>query len=162
MIGALASDEHGRRMQRMARFTTDAPELQKRKITFLSEEGPTAKQRKQNAIASKSSQPVVYEEGPIKGVCDELEKDYLRLTSAPDPAKVRPLHVLKQSFKLIKKTWVESHDYAQALSQLKSIRQDAAVQRIHGPFMVDVYETHARIAVEKGNLVTLKTPIIQA
>mmetsp|Transcript_28183 Transcript_28183/g.84817 ORF Transcript_28183/g.84817 Transcript_28183/m.84817 type:complete len:218 (-) Transcript_28183:213-866(-) len=31
---------------------------------------------------------------PVRGTCEDLEKDYLRLTAPPDPASVRPAHVL--------------------------------------------------------------------
>ena len=34
----------------------------------------------------------------VRGTCENLEKKYLRLTSAPDPATVRPERVLVRSF----------------------------------------------------------------
>ncbi|CAJ0948545.1 unnamed protein product, partial [Ranitomeya imitator] len=53
----------------------------------------------------------------IVGTSQDITKTYLRLTCAPDPSTVRPVHV----------------------------------QGIRTEFTVDVYETHARIALEKGD-----------
>lgn len=93
-----------------------------------------------------------YDEHTIIGHATKLEKSYLRLTSAPDPSTVRPLHVLRDTLDLLKKKWKEHANYAYICDQFKSLRQDLTVQRIKNDFTITVYEIHARIALEKYDL----------
>lgn len=83
------------------------------------------------------------------GTSEKLEKQYFRLTSAPDPQHVRPLHVLEKTLELLKKKWRTESNYSYICDQFKSLRQDLTVQHIKTDFTVLVYEIHARIALEK-------------
>ncbi|KQK10468.1 hypothetical protein BRADI_2g54290v3 [Brachypodium distachyon] len=85
----------------------------------------------------------------IKGTCQEIEKQYLRLTSAPDPATVRPEDVLEKALHMVE---TSEKNYFYKCDQLKSIRQDLTVQRIQNELTVKVYETHARLALQAGDL----------
>ncbi|KAI0175819.1 SAC3/GANP/Nin1/mts3/eIF-3 p25 family-domain-containing protein [Hypoxylon sp. FL1284] len=90
--------------------------------------------------------------GPIVGLNQTLLKQYFRLTSEPKAKDVRPLHILIQTVELLKKKWRQESNYHFICDQFKSVRQDLTVQHIRNDFTVSVYEIHARIALEKGDL----------
>ena len=90
--------------------------------------------------------------GPVVGTSQTLEKQYFRLTAAPIPSHVRPEPILRQALELLKKKWKKEGNYSYICDQFKSMRQDLTVQHIKNEFTVTVYEIHARIALEKGDL----------
>ena len=96
--------------------------------------------------------PLDMDQAPVVGRCQDLEKRYFRLTSAPNPDTVRPLPVLERTLDLLKKKWIREGNYSYICDQFKSLRQDLTVQHIKTEFTTNVYETHARIALEKGDL----------
>ncbi|CAN0899125.1 SAC3 family protein A [Linum grandiflorum] len=85
----------------------------------------------------------------VKGTCQQIEKRFLRLTSAPDPSTVRPEDVLEKALLMVQNS---EKNYLFKCDQLKSIRQDLTVQRIRNQLTVKVYETHGRLAMEVGDL----------
>lgn len=89
---------------------------------------------------------------PIRGTSQALEKGYLRLTSAPDPSKVRPAAILIQAFNQLMQKYKIGAKYTYICDQFKAIRQDLTVQLIENEFTVKVYEAHARIAIENNDL----------
>ncbi|KAH9852042.1 SAC3/GANP/Nin1/mts3/eIF-3 p25 family-domain-containing protein [Lenzites betulinus] len=89
----------------------------------------------------------------IVGTSQEIFKDYLRLTSEPKPEQIRPYHILQETLNQLKKKWREKSTYNWICSQFKSLRQDLTVQRIKNEFTVTVYEIHARMALEVGDMV---------
>ncbi|CAK7325584.1 unnamed protein product [Dovyalis caffra] len=98
---------------------------------------------------SKAVEDIDWDALTVKGTCQEIEKRYLRLTSAPDPSTVRPEEVLEKALLMVQNS---QKNYLYKCDQLKSIRQDLTVQRIQNQLTVKVYETHARLALEAGDL----------
>ncbi|KAK7056204.1 hypothetical protein VNI00_002756 [Paramarasmius palmivorus] len=89
----------------------------------------------------------------IVGTSREIFKDYLRLTTEPKPEQIRPYAVLQETLMQLKKKWREKCSYPWICNQLKSLRQDLTVQRIKNDFTVQVYEIHARMALESNDMV---------
>ena len=60
---------------------------------------------------------------------------------------------MKQSVILLKNKWMKKEvDYIYICDQFKAIRQDLTVQTIKNDFTVEVYETHAKLALENNDL----------
>ncbi|KAI8976199.1 SAC3/GANP/Nin1/mts3/eIF-3 p25 family-domain-containing protein [Pilobolus umbonatus] len=124
-----------------------------RAMRFQNEEPVPIKPKKKNIVPIFwGGQEEVDVNKVMEGTSHDLEKAYFRLTSAADPTKVRPLAVLRKAFKMLRKKWKEEANYNYICEQFKSMRQDLTVQQIRNEFTVRVYETHARIALEKGDL----------
>ncbi|KAK6234100.1 hypothetical protein QUC31_006506 [Theobroma cacao] len=98
---------------------------------------------------SRAVEDIDWDALTVKGTCQEIEKRYLRLTSAPDPSTVRPEEVLEKALLTVQNS---QKNYLYKCDQLKSIRQDLTVQRIRNQLTVKVYETHARLSLEVGDL----------
>ena len=125
--------------------------LESRKRRF--EDGGNGPSPTHPRVSTKADSPMPdVVQGPVVGTCEILEKKYFRLTSAPNPATVRPLPVLEKTLDLLKKKWKTDNNYSYICDQFKSLRQDLTVQHIKNDFTVNVYEIHARIALEKGDL----------
>jgi SAC3 family protein LENG8/THP3 len=88
----------------------------------------------------------------LVGTSQVLEKPYLRLTTHARADDVRPMQVLIKSLAHIKSKYYQQEDFEWANEQLKSVRQDITVQRLRNRFVLDTYETHARILLEHGDL----------
>ena len=122
--------------------------LEKRKQRF-----ETGKAGMQSPLSSRGDTPMGdVQDGPVVGLCQDLEKPYSRLTSAPRPETVRPLSVLRKTLEHLKMKWRTENNYSYICDQFKSLRQDLTVQHIKSDFTVAAYEIHARIALEKGDL----------
>ncbi|CAH8632532.1 unnamed protein product [Schistosoma bovis] len=113
--------------------------------------GRTTSQLLSNYTDERDDLAVDFGSCQIIGTMQEIEKQYLRLTRAPDPTEVRPLAILKLSLEHVKEKWRSNTDYHWVCEQFKSIRQDLTVQGIEDDFAVSVYEAHADVALEAGD-----------
>ncbi|EUC59649.1 SAC3/GANP domain protein associated with nuclear localization of protein, putative [Rhizoctonia solani AG-3 Rhs1AP] len=119
--------------------------------------GATSKRKYANVASEDSGDAdpnvIDWDRFTIVGTSQDLFKPYLRLTSAPDPATIRPLEILQRTLGELKNRWKINSDYRWTCDQFKSLRQDLTVQRIKNTFTVQVYEIHARMALEASDLV---------
>ncbi|KAJ3417449.1 hypothetical protein HDV05_003313 [Chytridiales sp. JEL 0842] len=146
----LRQEELARREARASRFK-QAQEEEREKQRIRKKQNDKARELAL-AMGPDNTDVIDWDEFTIVGVCTKLEKNYLRLTSAPDPSTVRPLHILKQTLDMLLKKWKKEANYPYICDQFKSLRQDLTVQRIRNDFTVRAYECHARIALEKGDV----------
>jgi len=150
-----AGDHQGKRQKKdVEAFRATAPasklfDLEKRKQRFERENAgsssPFSTSRGESPLPSAN-------DGPVVGTNQKLEKNYFRLTAPPKPETVRPLPVLRKTLDLLIQKWKDEHNYGYICDQFKSLRQDLTVQHVKNDFTVRVYEAHARIALEKGDL----------
>ena len=89
----------------------------------------------------------------LQGTCQDLEKSYFRLTSAPDPSTVRPQPVLRKALDRLNRLILSREvNYFYAQDQYKGMRQDCVIQAIKGGLAAEIYESHARAALEYGDV----------
>lgn len=144
--------ERARRQQRAGRFGNGvAPNLHPEAPKGGSAAGK-ARKRLLAVLAEAEPDEADWDAAIIKGTCRELEKGYFRLTSAPDPATVRPEPVLWRAYERLVALLADgSKNYFYALDQFKGMRQDLTVQHLQSELTVKVYEGHARAALEYGD-----------
>ncbi|AQZ18740.1 THP3 (YPR045C) [Zygosaccharomyces parabailii] len=141
----ISSEEAERRRKRAERFGTE----KKGGITPNLDEEENFSNL--NAISTKSHK--FDKNKRIVGYCQDLEKPYLRLTSEPNPSLVRPLSVLKKTYNMLMNKYDKKQaTYQYLCDQFKSVRQDLRVQIIENQFTIKVYQSHARIALENGDI----------
>ncbi|SCU80941.1 LAMI_0B04236g1_1 [Lachancea mirantina] len=143
--GKRATDEREleRRRKRMERFSNDS----------MVKKPKADDEDYANLNATSTNFYKFDKQKPVVGRCQTLEKKYLRLTSEPDPDLVRPLNVLKKSYDLVSSKYKNQEvTYSYFCDQFKSIRQDLRVQIIENKFTMKVYQTHARVALENGDI----------
>ncbi|GJN14635.1 hypothetical protein PR202_gb01483 [Eleusine coracana subsp. coracana] len=157
---ANSPEEKKRREHRSKRFEKSQDSSLKSRNSFENNKDVMANMRTRRAVSSfltrnseegtsLAVEDIDWDALTIKGTCQEIEKQYLRLTSAPDPSTVRPEEVLEKALAMVE---ASQRNYLYKCDQLKSIRQDLTVQRIQNEFTVKVYETHARLAMQAGDL----------
>ncbi|WFD06948.1 hypothetical protein MVES1_002303 [Malassezia vespertilionis] len=156
-----APEEQGRREKRLRRFEEEQAAFEREQAedmhTAVASTSLAARFGVIQSLTPPATPPpdpnvIDWDEYTVVGTSQKLEKPYLRLTSAPNPKMVRPLATLRRTLALLRQKWANEGNYAYICDQFKSMRQDLTVQRIKNGFTVEVYETHARIALARGDL----------
>jgi hypothetical protein len=155
--GAYSADEEARRRRRAGRFKDGTADGVNSTFNNSKKERSSAKRRaKLSALlddAGGAGEDIDWNQFAIKGTCQNLEKSYFRLTSAPDPSTVRPEPVLRRALeRLVHLIATGEVNYFYAQDQFKGLRQDCVVQALQGPLALAVYEAHARAALEYGDV----------
>lgn len=146
--------ERAKRARRMGRFGTgEAVGGGKKAAQLAAERHERLKSMKLVAagVDNDEEKEEFWDSLTIRGTNTNLEKSYFRLTSAPDPATVRPQPVLEKALRRLK-TEAAGESYFYLQDQMKALRQDLTVQRIRNSFTAEVYEHHARVALANQDL----------
>eukprot|EP00889_Picochlorum_renovo_P007367 jgi/Picre1/34397/NNA_001866.t1 len=153
MGGAYADDEEVRRQQRAGRFENDNKMYKKNMKSSKRAAHSKSKIATMLKSVAGESEQINWDLFALKGTCKKLEKSYFRLTSAPDPSTVRPEPVLRKALgRLVGLIASGDVNYFYAQDQFKGMRQDCVVQAIKGGLAVEIYEAHARAALEYGDI----------
>ena len=88
----------------------------------------------------------------ILGTSTEMEKPYLRITSTPDPATVRPEAVLRKVLEFLVSKYQKGSPYEYISEQFRSLRQDLTVQHVRNKLTVEVYEENSKISLFADDL----------
>lgn len=113
-------EEEQRKQQRGNRFGDGVAQGAKK---IGSNDNYAAKRRRRVELYTEevdSEEEIDWNQFAIKGTCQELEKSYFRLTSAPHPSTVRPEKVLKKALdRLVKMVASKEVNYFYAQDQFK-------------------------------------------
>jgi SAC3 family protein LENG8/THP3 len=144
------SSEEKKRQERLERFSKGG----KQQHGTTKDGARTSKNREKDWNNEPEFMASSFLDGtPFVGTNQQLEKSYLRLTTFPRREDVRPLPILIKALEHVKRKYQQNEDFEWCNDQLKSIRQDITVQSIRDhPLVLDVYQTHARVLLEQGDL----------
>ncbi|KFH10815.1 SAC3/GANP family protein [Toxoplasma gondii VAND] len=160
MLIKCTPQEEQKRLQRMNRFGagsssgSTAPSAKENPLWKVSwtPEGGASPSASAGGLSWQEKLAIAKSTEKIVGTSTALEKNYLRLTNAPDPATVRPPEVLRRSFELILRKHREGASWRYVEEQFRSMRQDLTVQGVKDEFSRKVYETNGRLALSYHDL----------
>jgi SAC3 family protein LENG8/THP3 len=136
--------------QKSSKYQPDIGQLEERRKRFAN--GKAGNRSPAWPPSTSNDASPAQASGPIIGTCQNIEKEYLRLTAPPKPETVRPVPILRKTLRLLKDRHNGGADYGYINSQFKSLRQDLTVQHVRDEFTVEVYETHAKVALTVGDM----------